>query len=170
MKTTLYSILCAAVRIAALLLAVESLLGIAGHFINPVGGVPMQVHWVLIGGGLFGAAVGGVLWMYPGWLVRPAVGRAAHEVLESPLTAGDFQRIGVSLLGIWFVVDGIRSLVYLLIRSSAIGSQGYDYVGITLAMSAPDIAAALAMIAVGIVLTLGSRGLVGLLERLRGRT
>ncbi|HWU51919.1 MAG TPA: hypothetical protein VN153_03800 [Tahibacter sp.] len=170
MKTTLYSILCAAVRIAALLFAVESLLSIVGYFMNPVSGVSMPVHWVLIGGGLFGAAVGLVLWLYPGWLVRPAVGRAGHEVFESPLTAEDFQRIGICLLGVWFAVDGIRSLVYLLIRSSAIGSQGYDYAGITLAMSAPDIAAALALIVVGISLTLGSRGLVGLLVRLRSRS
>ena len=170
MKTTLYSILCAAVRIAALLLAMESLLGIVGHFMNPIGGVPMLMNWVLIGGGLFGAAVGVVLWMYPGWLVRPSVGRAANEILESPLTAEDFQRIGICLLGIWFAVDGIRSLVYLLIRCSAIGSQGYDYAGITLAMSAPDIAAALVLIVVGISLILGSRGLVGLLVRLRGRS
>lgn len=170
MKTTLYSILCAAVRIAALLLVVESLLGIAGHFLNPISGVPMLTNWVLIGGGLFAAAIGVVLWMFPGWLVWPAVGRAAHEVFESPLTAEDFQRIGICLLGIWLAADGIRSLVYLLIRSSAIGSQGYDHVGITLAMSAPDIAAALALIVVGISLTLGSRGLVGLLVRLRGRT
>ncbi len=169
MKTTLYSILCVAVRIAALLLAVESLLGVAGNFINPVSGVPMLTHWFLIGGGLFGAAVGLVLWLYPGWLVRPAVGRAGHEVFESPLTAEDFQRIGICLLGIWFAVDGIRSFVYLLIRGSAIGSQGYDYAGVTLAMLAPDIAVALALIVAGVSLTFGSRGLVGLLVRLRGR-
>lgn len=169
MKTTLFSILSAAVRVAALLLVVESLLGIGGYFANPISNVQMWTHWVVVGGGLFGAAVGVVLWMYPGWLVRPAVGRAAHDVFESPLTAEDFQRIGICLLGIWFAVDGIRSLVYLLIRSSAIASQGYDYAGITLAMSAPDIAAALALIVAGISLTLGSRGLVGLLVRLRGR-
>ncbi|WP_257385722.1 hypothetical protein [Tahibacter caeni] len=170
MKTTLYSILCAAARVAALLLVVESLLGIAGHFLNPIDGVPVLTNWIVIGGGLFGAAVGVVLWMYPGWLVRPAVGRAAHEVLESSLAADDIQRIGICLIGIWFAVDGIRSLVYLLIRSGVVASQGYDNPGITLAMSAPDIAAALALIVTGVSLTLGSRGLVGLLIRLRGRS
>jgi hypothetical protein len=167
MKTTLYSILSAAVRVAALLLFARSIAGLVAYFAAPERVAGMGVHWAMVIGSIVATGVALLLWLYPGLLVRPATGRAAHEIFESPLSADDIQRIGIALIGVWFAVVGISDAVYTLLRGGVL-TQAENYSGGAYEFIRADLFASAFEILLGIVLALGSRGLVGLLSRIRG--
>lgn len=165
MTTTLYSVLSTAVRIAALLHIVNVLAALVPYFVSPPAGQGSTAAWIVIGGSLISAVFGVLLWLYPGLLVRPAVSRAAHETLESPLSADSILRIGLCLLGVWFAFNGVMSLVYVGMRATLASSLPEYGQGISLFL--PDMLYAALSIVLGAALAFGSRGLVGLLSRLR---
>lgn len=166
MKTTLYSILAAAVRIAALLLFAGTIKNAIGYFAQPGGGLGVGVDWAFFIGSLVGLCIALSLWLYPGILVRPAVGRAAHDVFEGALTSHDIQRIGLSIVGIWVAVGGIGDVVYALLHAGMF-TQTEHYAGGALEMVRADLYASLFSVVLGVAVALGSRGLAGLLSRLR---
>lgn len=168
MKTTLYSILSAAVRVAALLLLAKSIAGVVENLAAP-GAIPDGgVRWALVIGYAVSAGIASVLWLFPGLLVRPATGRSAHEVFESALAADDIQRIGIALIGVWFAVRGISDLIYGLIRAAVLASTEH-FSGDPFEFVRAELWASAFEVALGIGLALGSRGLVALLNRIRGR-
>lgn len=168
MKTNLYSILATAVRLAALLHIVDTLFQVVGTFLTAeITGYSKPMGWAFVLGGLFSLAIGIVLWIKPGLLVRPAVGRSAYEVFESPLSAAQIERIGLCLLGIWFLIRGVSGAVYTLTRIATIGAEGS--VGLSFSMFAPDLYYNLGTSVLGAALAFGSHGLAGLFQRLRGR-
>lgn len=168
MKTNLYTILATAVRLAALLHIVDTVYQIVGTFLTPeTAGYSKGMGWTFVLGSLFSLAIGIVLWIKPGLLVRPAVGRSAYEVFESPLSAVQIERIGLCLLGVWFFVRGVSGLVYTLTRFATFGVGGYAET--SFGMFAPDLLYNLGTSVLGAALAFGSHGLVGLFQRLRGR-
>lgn len=169
MKTNLYTILATAVRLAALLHVVDTLFQVSGAFLNPemAGLTTRNMGWAFVLGNLFSLAIGIVLWIRPGLLVRPAVGRAAYDVFESPLSATQIERIGLCLLGVWFLIRGVSGLVYTLTRFATIGADGN--VGISFNMFAPELFYNVGTSVLGAALAFGSHGLAGLFQRLRGR-
>lgn len=168
MKTNLYTILATAVRLAALLHIVETLFQIVGAFFSPyLDNLTRPMGWAFILSGLLSLAIGLVLWIKPGLLVRPAVGRAAYEVFESPLSALQIERIGLCLLGVWFLIRGVSGLVYTLTRFATFGVGGYAETSI--GMFGPDLLYNLGTGVLGAALAFGSHGLAGLFQRLRGR-
>jgi hypothetical protein len=167
MKTTLYSILAAAVRIAALLMLAQTVASLFAYFAQQDAGLGVRVNWAFFVGSLIAAGIALALWLYPGILVRPAVGRAAHEVFDSTLTSDDIQRIGISIVGIWFAIGGIGGVVYALLRAG-MAAQTEHYVGGALEMVRADLLASVFSVLLGVAVALGSRGLTGLLSRIRG--
>ena len=168
MKTTLYTVLCVAIRLGAVLMAVGILEQVPGLFAfatqegHLAWGVP-----VIEGVGLLFAFA---LWTWPNLLAWWALSRNRQEVLETSITADQLQYIALSVVGAWTVIRGVSACLarvahFLLQRheAEATGTQFTDstnewhwiiyYALVTLA---------------GGVLMLGSRGLVGLLRRLRG--
>jgi hypothetical protein len=168
MKTTLFSVLSAAVRIAALLHIVNMFSALVPHFVTPPpGGHGTTPAWILIIGSLISAGAGLLLWLNPGLLVRPAVGRAAHEIIESPLDADDILRIGLCLLGVWFAIRSAGNLLFLFVRARFLGQYG-GFDG-TIDMLLPDVILEAFTMVLGMGLAFGSRGLAGIFHRLRDR-
>jgi hypothetical protein len=167
MRTSLYSILCIVIRLGAVLLAVETLVGLpvaldAMHASNSQG----------LGGALIGFygvffALAAALWIYPGLLARLAAGQSSRQVFESPLGAEDLQYIALCVLGVYFVVSGIFGLIDTGLRVLVMMRQSDPAYA---ALRTPDIArlvAVAAKIAIGVGLALGARGLTGWVRRLR---
>lgn len=109
------------------------------------------------------------LWLHPGPLARLAAGNAGREVFESPIAAKKLHFIAFCVLGLVFAIDALRGLVSILLRI-AVSARVGDIAFPTLAwQNGADLFVLFLKLALGIGLSLGARGLVGLLHRLRER-
>ena len=170
MRTTLYSLLCIAIRLGALFFAVEALLSTLSVYEisrNPDTALNAYVMLSIIVGQLVLAAI---LWTYPGVLARLATRKAAaQEIIESPIDAADIQYVAFSLLGLYFFVGGVYMLVHEIARHLA-RQYGIDHPenwSYFDPYAIGDVIATLAQIGLGLGLLLGARGLVGILDRAR---
>jgi hypothetical protein len=167
MKTTLYTVLCVAVRLGAVLMAVNVLERVPDVFIYPGRDGTYSIGALLLEGTSLLVAL--ALWLWPNILVWWAIGRNRHEILESPIVSDDIQRIAFSVLGVWLCISGIGGLLghgtlILIVQRRAV----YEGVG-EVPTSEWHWLVQYAITAVaGAGLALGSRGLVGGLRRLRG--
>lgn len=173
MRTSLYSILCIVVRLGAVMLLVQTLVSLPGAWQAlqawDSSGGDGGTRGMLIGfsGALVTLAV--VLWLYPGLLARLAAGNASREVFDSPIAAKELHFIAFCVLGVVFAIDALLGLVSVLLRIAVSARLG-DVAFPTLAwQNGADLFVLLLKLALGIGLTLGARGLVGLLHRLRER-
>lgn len=167
MKTTLHTVLCVAIRLGAVLMAVGIVEQAPNIFLYPEGGQYSAGALWLSGAGLLLAFM---LWLWPNMLARWAVSRSSHEFLESPISADQVQRIAFSIGGIWLFIGGMTGclarvvMMLIVFRRSAYGDS-------TRVLSSTDwywLIDHLATAIAGAGLALGARGLVGLLHRLRG--
>lgn len=165
MKTTLYSVLCATIRLGAVLMAVglveqwPRLLAIHGN------GEPQVVPFVLDALGLLLAFV---LWLRPGLLAWWAAGPSQREVLETDISAAQLQYIAFSVAGIYKLITGIEGMVAHGVNLFAYSRVVVDGMAITppsyeKTLFVEYLVSALA----GAALALGARGLVGVLHRVR---
>lgn len=165
MKTTLYTVLCVAIRLGAVLLAVN-LFEHLPWFLwqSPAGGFA----WDAVLLTAFGLLLAVLLWLWPGLLARWAAGRNSHEVLDMSLDADALLRVALAVMGAWLCLTGLAGclghgltmLVFLHRLEGAAGQlpvSEWRWVFYYLVVAAG-----------GAALMLGSRGLVGLLHRLRG--
>ncbi|AND71037.1 hypothetical protein ATSB10_35830 [Dyella thiooxydans] len=109
MKTNLHTVLCTSIRLGAVLLAVHALEDAA----TVVAAADGNTHR-LFASLLFDAwylAVGVVLWLWPGALAWWASSRSGGQVLEAPIGADELQRVALSVLGVWQVVQGVSGLL-----------------------------------------------------------
>ena len=168
MKTTLYTVLCVAVRLGAVFMAVgifEQIPGLmaftyqAGHLFAGI--------IVVNGAGLLVALV---LWVRPGLLAWWAAGRSSHEVVETAITADQLQYIALSVLGAWMFVEGLSGCVGQLTRILLVKheAQSAGYAAVSSTTDWRWVIGYAVMALAGAALALGSRGLVGVLNRLRG--
>ena len=166
-RTSLYSILCIVIRLGAVLFAVKALAGLFTFFspgqIDAYSAAELQVALLVSGAYLL---IAFLLWLYPGPLARLAAARSAHQVFESPLTAGQIQWIALSVLGMSWVMAGIIDLANL----------GYQYIWLPDNLGTGELAADklkweiaydLLEVVIGISVVLGARGLTNLLHRVR---
>ncbi|MBD8873309.1 hypothetical protein [Rhodanobacter sp. DHB23] len=167
MKTTLYTVLCVAIRLGAVLMAV-GLLERLPVFLweSPAGGFALDAVLLAV----FGLLVAGALWLWPGILAGWAIGRRGHELLEIQLDADGLMRVALTVTGAMLGVSGLagclgHGLTMLLLRSrladAATGQlpvSGWHWVIYYLVQAAG-----------GMALMLGARGLMTLLQRMRGR-
>lgn len=163
MKTSLYSILCIAIRAGAIIWAAGSLANLpfsiiaAANARNP----DATMTWLLSGVG-FQLMVAGLLWVHPGVLARLAAGRGSREYFESAISPAKLQYAAFSVLGAWFALRGLVFLSYELVQAAQFASD-------SLQARLPALADSAARIVFGVALILGARGLSGLLNAIRER-
>lgn len=167
MKTSLFTVLCTAIRLGAVWLGVNVLLTVPGAYAAAAHksfgkeGLTILLVW-----GLIALFVAFLLWLYPGLLARLAAGKSATQVFESPMSPAQMQHIALVLLGMWFLMTGVVTLSYEILRTLFFNQV--DVVGdATTRMNAELLSKPIIQIVCGCVLTLGSSGLAGLLYRLR---
>jgi hypothetical protein len=165
MRTSMYSILCIVIRLGAVLLAVSTLGSVLSMVMALRQGVaalelaPAMVAFVLT------LLVAFLLWLYPGPLARLASARSSQQVFESPISAAQVQWIALSVLGMYFVVDGIVGFAHYEVQQLIVGvipdreQRIGKFVQVALYW--------LLQVGFGVVLVLGARGLGGLLQRMR---
>lgn len=164
-KTTLYTVLCIAVRLGAVLMAVGLLQTLPAFLWGSSDG-----HFAVLGlslGGL-GLIVALVLWLWPGSLARLAVGRSRSEAFESSIDADQMQRVAFSVLGAWLCIHGLLGCFSHGVLMLFVRSQIVDPATASIPVGEWRLLIEYAATAVaGAALMLGAHGLVGLLHRLR---
>ena len=165
MRTSLYSILCIVIRLGAVLLAVSTLGSVLSMCLALRNGtavlelVPVLVAFVLT------LLVAFFLWLCPGPLARMASTRSSQQVLESPIVAAHVQWIALSVLGMYFFVEGLVGFAHYEIQQLIVGAIADREMRI-----AKFVQVALywlLQMGFGVALTLGARGLTGMLQRIR---
>jgi hypothetical protein len=167
MKTTLHTVLCVAIRLGAVLMAVGILEQIPGLIFFPardghlVWGV-LSLH----GAGLLLAFA---LWLWPNMLAWWAVGRSRHEIVEMAISPGQLQYLALSVLGVWLFIAGLSGFVghgamILLIKHEAMVGDAF---GMVPSGEWHWMVYYATMLLAGATLSLGARGLSGLFQRLR---
>jgi hypothetical protein len=166
-RTSLYSILCIVVRLGAVMLALSVVGGSFGFF-GPgqsanfsIGERVLVVAFLLIS-----LLVSFLLWLYPGPLARLASGRSANQVFESPIDAGQIQWVALSVLGMYWVMTGLLDLsriAYQFIWLSELLGTGEE----AARRLRGQVAYHAFEMVLGLFLTLGARGLAGILQKVR---
>lgn len=165
MRTSLYSILCIVIRLGAVLLGVSTLGSVLSMCLALRNGTaatelaPAMVAFVLT------VLFAFLLWLFPGPLARMAATRSSHQVFESPIAAEHVQWIALSVLGMYFFVEGVVGFAHYEVQQLIVGAIAdremriEKFVQVALYW--------LLQMAFGIALTLGARGLTGVLQRIR---
>ena len=168
MKTTLHTVLCVAIRLAAVLMAVGIFEQIPGLVLYPAeDGHLTWAALALYGAGLLLAFA---LWLRPNLLAWWAIGRNQREVLEMAISVGQLQYLALSVVGVWVFVGGLGgfvshgALILLIKHDATVG----DASGMVPTTEWRWMTYYGTMLLAGAALTLGARGLAGLLQRLRG--
>ncbi|HEY8682378.1 MAG TPA: hypothetical protein VIM06_04345 [Rhodanobacter sp.] len=110
MKTTLYTVLCIAVRLGAVLMAVGILEQVPSLLVTLLNEGGHLVLGIMLLEGI-GLLLAFALWLWPNILVWWAVGRNRHEILESSISADQLQHIALSVLGAWVFIAGLGGCV-----------------------------------------------------------
>jgi len=168
MKTSLYTILCTVIRLGAVLMAVDIIIAFPGAF-----HAAQDQSWAQGSAGMVIATSSAVLmlafmlWLFPGGLVRLTASRSAQEVFESPISARELQQIAFAVLGMWFVAGGLIGLSQELLRASLVArANSAAFLNWRVHEGAQLLACGIEIL-FGLLLTLGARGVSGLLYRLR---
>ena len=166
MKTTLYTVLCVAIRLAAVLMAVELLVTLLSFWLETRDAVLRLIELSLI---IVGLLIAVALWLKPGLLARWAIGRSGHEVLESSLGVEAIQRIAFATLGAWLLVGGLSSAVPQVWIAWRVHRMAAMYPDTAMAASTwSGVIHVVVQMVAGAALLVGARGLTGMLHRLRG--
>ena len=170
MRTSLYSILCIVIRMGALILAIETLVGLPSVLESTMYSSQLDPSYKGVLIGFYGAffALAAVLWIYPGTLARLAAGQSSRQVFESPIGAEEWQYIAISVVGVYFAISGIGGLLGAgtrIIMTLHIAGE----TGVVRPTDFGRLIALAAEIVIGIALAFGARGLVGLLRTMRER-
>lgn len=174
MRTSMYSILCIGIRLAAVLLAVNALLTLPAAYstFSRSEWTHGELGWMFaLWLPLLLVAV--LLWIYPGALARLAAGKASREVFESPISAEELQYIAFSVVGLWIFAGGLITFAQMGFRELLVdhvlrnSSEGLDGAALRTRLMAEFLGEIVRAVAGG-VLMLRARGLTGLLRKLRG--
>lgn len=169
MKTSLYSILCIAIRLGAVFIGIKLLIGLPGWFYAiRANANPMDIVAPLILCA-FLLLIAFLLWLYPGVLARTAAGRSSMQVFESPIPPREMMHIALAVLGTYFVLRGLWAAIYQVLRLTFLARiMGEDAVfGPAKTQCGIDIAADVMVVLLGVALVMGSRGLAEFIQRLR---
>ena len=173
MRTSLYTILCIGIRLAAVLMAVNAALAIPAAYIAFAHGDWSQSElgwlaaiWFVV------LLLALLLWIYPGVLARMAAGKASQQIFESPISADELQQIAFTIVGLWLVLAGAIALAQLAIRELLVdhvlrGNSTGSLADDARQRMFADFVTEFVRAALGAMLMLRARGLVGLLRRTR---
>lgn len=167
MKTSLYTVLCMAIRLGAVLMAVGLIEQWPRLLVTQANG---QLSIAAIALDLLGLLLAFVLWVRPGLLAWWAAGNAYREVFDAQISAVQLQYIAFSVAGIYKLITGVAGML-------AHGLNLLEYRHMLDAAGVPALPPSyertmfieyvVATVA-GLALTLGARGLSGVLQQLRG--
>lgn len=167
MKTTIYSILCVAIRLGAIVMAVGIVEQAPMIFVYPnQPDFSSGAVWFACAG----LALAFLLWLSPQVLARWAVGRGSHEVLDVAVSADQIQRIAFSIVGVWLFIGGLTGVIARIVMMLVIARR-WDYGDTTRILSSGDwywLVMHVTTLVAGASLALGSAGLVGMIHRMRG--
>lgn len=167
MKTTLFTVLCIAIRLGAVLLAVNILEQLPFWLSQSHPGSVYTLYQLLLG--FFVLVLAAVLWVRPGILAWWAIGKGQREILESPINADQVQHIAFSVLGVWMVISGFGGCISHLMIMLFLRERVADAATGVLPPGEWRYVCSYTLEALaGGALAVGSRGLIGLLHRLRG--
>lgn len=166
MRTSLYTILCIVIRAGAVVLAVNTLSELLSVLANLRAGALPGDLWVSLASVGATLLIAFLLWTWPGFIARIAAGRSSGQVFESPIDAAQIQYIALSVLGVWFAIEGLASLAHFALEWVVfLDWDKYD-------TPLPDSAVSMGVywiiqIVLGLLLALNARGFTGLLQRVR---
>ncbi|MEO6968394.1 MAG: hypothetical protein ABI132_08105 [Rhodanobacteraceae bacterium] len=168
MKTSLYTILCIVVRFGAILLMAGTVVAMPNlYFVGHTIGIGSDTAPLMTLLYLASLIVAFVLWLYPNVLVSLVSGRTAKEVFEISIGAHTIQYVAFSVLGVWLMLKGAIALVFEIFRWATLSTLP-QVAGVGLLTSElPRFASAGAQIFFGVVLALGAKGLIVLLQCIR---
>ncbi len=167
MKTNVHTVLCTAIRLGAVLLAVHALENAAAGVIAADGN-PHRLFASLLFD-VWYLALGAVLWLWPGLLAWWASSRSSRQVLETPIGADELQRVALSVLGVWQVVQGVSGMLSHGVVMVFLRERMTDYSTGHLPPAEWRWVVFYAFQALaGVAVALGSAGLVNLFHRMRG--
>jgi hypothetical protein len=106
--------------------------------------------------------LGLVLWFFPATVVNKIV---AGDKLTDGLRTQDFERLALTVIGLWFVAHGIADLAYHL-GSYVLWSRQFPQPQPLEPF--PVMIAAIAKVVVGLALAVGAKGVLRLIARVRG--
>lgn len=166
-RTSLYSILCIVVRLGAVMLALSVAGGSFGFF-GPGQSADFSVgeRLLIVAFLALTLLVSFLLWLYPGPLARLASGKSANQVFESAINAGQIQWVALSVLGMYWVMTGLLDLAHI----------AYQFIWLSELLGTGEEAARrlrgqvvyhVFEMVLGLSLTLGARGLAGILQNVR---
>lgn len=165
MRTTLYSVLCMAIRLGAVLMAVGLVEQWPKLFLIRADG-QMAIDAIVLDG--LGLILAFVLWIKPGLLAWWAAGPSHREVFEADINAVQLQYIAFSVAGIYKLITGLAGAL-----AHGLNLLAYRHImegGVPIAPPTYEktmfVEYVVAIVA-GVALTLGARGLTGVLQRLR---
>ena len=167
MKTTLYTVLCVAIRLGAVLMAV-GLVERLPVFLweSPAGGFALDAVLLAV----FGLLVAGALWLWPGILAGWAIGRRGHELLEIQLDADGLMRVALTVTGAMLSVSGLAGCLGHLLTMLLFKSRMADATSGQLPVSEWHwVIYYMVQTGAGVALMLGARGLMAVLQHVRGR-
>jgi hypothetical protein len=166
MKTTLHTALCIAIRIGAVLLALDALERLPS--LLTIGAAdPHRFYGTMLFSALY-LAVAVVLWLWPGMLAWWASSRASNEVFMSDLAGHDWQRIAFSVVGVWLAVAGLSGCLGHGLLMVFLGERMRDYsTGLLPTTEWYWLIHYSIQTLAGVAILLGSSGLASLLARIR---
>nr|WP_199041487.1 hypothetical protein [Dyella sp. ASV24] len=165
MRTTLYGAPCVAIRLGAVFMAVGLIEQWPRLLVTRADG-QLAISAIVLDG--LGLLLAFVLWLKPGLLAWWAASSTQRDVVEIDISAPQLQYIAFSVAGIYkfitglagMLAHGLNLLVFQHLTEGGIPVSPPTY---ETTMFAEYVVAAVA----GAALTLGARGLTGLLQRLR---
>ncbi|MEO6690184.1 MAG: hypothetical protein ABIS07_11125 [Dokdonella sp.] len=168
MRTSLFSILCIAIRLGAVFLAFGMLVHVVALVLSWYQQVPGERVVSTLAVVIPTLLIAFLLWLYPGVLARAAAARSTEQIFETPLSASHVQWIAFSLLGMYFVMTGLIGLSWYALNHVLMSSFNDAAADEMLRRQMiNDLLCWVVQIAAGLSLAMGAKGLVGLLHRLR---
>ncbi len=117
MKSSIYTVLCVAIRLGALCLGINVLLRFpAAYAAVSNGDLGKHTLTPLLFWSASVVVVAFWLWLYPGLLARPAAARSSRQVFDSPVSAEQMQHAALVVLGMWFVMTGLIDMTSKILR------------------------------------------------------
>lgn len=171
-RSNVHTLLTVFVRVVAIAFLLQAFVQFAIGYWTYGGPVSDDSQWrtLAIAMPLVTLLLCAAVWLFADVLVRCALARPDGATFESTLDAADWQRVGFSVIGLWFAAVAVVDLVatagsWMHLRAL---QQDYPDTDISLQLL-PDVFGALSQLVLGASLLLGARGLQGLVARLRGR-
>lgn len=169
-RTNAYSLLCVAIRVLAIYLAAKFLLQMPEAYFSLRRGLsgdqyaaPVLAPFLLL------PLVAAVLWLFADKIARFALSRPDGMSFDSAIEPRTWLGLGVSVIGAWYLFDGVAGLAYVLTKWSLSSRIAEDmtHAGVMQEQLLPDVIAIVFQLVLAAVFLLQGPGLAGWVHRMR---